>query len=103
MRLLLEGLTLPEIEARYADILHRLYANDPDFVIPGGESHRQHFLRNMSFVEETVAEKAGKTVVLVGHGRSNVKAIKNGIAAARRAAEGNLVDAITQRLSGTGV
>lgn len=42
-------------------------------------------------------------VVLVGHGRSEAKAIKNGIGAARRAAEGNLVDAITQRLSGVGL
>jgi glycerol-3-phosphate acyltransferase PlsX len=37
-------------------------------------------------------------VVLVGHGRSNAKAIKNGIGAALRAAEGGMVDAISSRL-----
>jgi len=38
-------------------------------------------------------------VVLVGHGRSNAKAIKNGIGGALRAAEGGMLKAITSRLS----
>ncbi|HEM62669.1 MAG TPA: phosphate acyltransferase, partial [Chloroflexi bacterium] len=38
-------------------------------------------------------------VVLVGHGRSNAKAIKNGIGGALRAAEGGMLEAITSRLS----
>jgi glycerol-3-phosphate acyltransferase PlsX len=38
-------------------------------------------------------------VVLVGHGRSNAKAIKNGIGAAQRAAEAGMVNAITQHLT----
>lgn len=38
-------------------------------------------------------------VVLVGHGRSNAKAIKNGIGNAMRAAEGGMLKAITSRLS----
>jgi glycerol-3-phosphate acyltransferase PlsX len=38
-------------------------------------------------------------VVLVGHGRSNSKAIKSGIAAAKRAVEAGMLDAITHRLA----
>jgi glycerol-3-phosphate acyltransferase PlsX len=38
-------------------------------------------------------------VVLVGHGRSNAKAIKNGIGAALRAADGGMLAAITERLA----
>ncbi len=38
-------------------------------------------------------------VVLVGHGRSNSKAIKNGIVAAKRAVEAGMLNAITQRLA----
>jgi glycerol-3-phosphate acyltransferase PlsX len=38
-------------------------------------------------------------VVLVGHGRSNSKAIKNGIAGAMRAVEAGMLDAISQRLA----
>jgi glycerol-3-phosphate acyltransferase PlsX len=39
-------------------------------------------------------------VVLVGHGRSNSKAIKNGLGGARRAATGGMLAAITDRLAG---
>jgi glycerol-3-phosphate acyltransferase PlsX len=39
-------------------------------------------------------------VVLVGHGRSNSKAIKNGIGAARRAAAGGMLAATRDRLAG---
>lgn len=38
-------------------------------------------------------------VVLVGHGRSNAKAIKNGIGAAQRAADGGMLAAISERLA----
>jgi glycerol-3-phosphate acyltransferase PlsX len=38
-------------------------------------------------------------VVMVGHGRSNAKAIKNGIGAALRGAEGGLVESIATRLA----
>jgi glycerol-3-phosphate acyltransferase PlsX len=38
-------------------------------------------------------------VVFVGHGRSNSKAVKNGIGAAQRAAEAGMVDAIVRHLA----
>ena len=64
----LEGLTLPEINVQYADILDRLKTNDPNFIIPDGESHYQHYMRNIDFVEEKIAEKSGESIVLVVHG-----------------------------------
>ena len=39
-------------------------------------------------------------VVLVGHGRSNAKAIKSGIGATRRAVAGGMMDAIVEHLAG---
>lgn len=64
----LEGLTVPEIERRHGGILRRFHADDPDYVIPSGESHRQHYRRNIAFIEEWVAKRAGTTAVLVVHG-----------------------------------
>lgn len=65
---ILEGLTLEEINARHADILARFNADDPDYVIPGGESHRMHYERNRSWIEEWIANRAGSTVAIVVHG-----------------------------------
>ncbi len=40
-------------------------------------------------------------VVIIGHGRSNAKAIKNGIGVAKRAVEGGMLQAISERLAET--
>jgi probable phosphoglycerate mutase len=64
----LEGLTLAEIQADHADVLDRFNADDPDYVIPGGESHRMHFERNRAWIEEWIANRAGATVAIVVHG-----------------------------------
>jgi len=40
-------------------------------------------------------------VVIIGHGRSNAKAIKNGIGVAKRAVEGRMLQAISERLAET--
>jgi probable phosphoglycerate mutase len=42
----LEGLTVPEIKAKHSEILEKLNDNDPDYMIPMGENHRQHYQRN---------------------------------------------------------
>ena len=42
----LEGLTVPEIKVRHATVLDRLKADDPDYIVPEGESHRQHYQRS---------------------------------------------------------
>jgi probable phosphoglycerate mutase len=64
----LEGLTVPEIKARHADVLDKLKADDPDYIIPEGESHRQHYQRNVDFMEELLAGRSGTTVAVVAHG-----------------------------------
>lgn len=64
----LEGLTVPEINAGCADVMKRLDANDPDYVIPEGESHRQHYQRNIAAIEEVKTGKFGSKVALVVHG-----------------------------------
>jgi glycerol-3-phosphate acyltransferase PlsX len=40
-------------------------------------------------------------VVIIGHGRSNAKAVKNGIGVAKRAAEGRMLQAISEGLAAT--
>ena len=64
----LEGLTVPEINTRYSEVLDRLDANDPDYIIPGGESHRQHYERNIAAIEELATDQSVRRVALVVHG-----------------------------------
>ena len=64
----LEGLTVPEIEAEYSEIFNELNKNDPDYTIPKGESHRQHYQRNLAFIDELLNKRSGATVALIIHG-----------------------------------
>ena len=64
----LEGLTVDEIQRRYPEVLARLKDNDPDYVVPGGESHRQHYRRNVAGLEAIGAARGGSVVALVVHG-----------------------------------
>jgi len=65
---ILEGLTVPEINAENPEVLARLDANDPDYIIPEGESHRQHYQRNIAAIEELVSRKSGGRIAMVVHG-----------------------------------
>ena len=64
----LEGLTIPKINVQYPEVFDRLKAGDPEYIVPEGESHRQHYERNIDFIETFMAEKAGTTAALVVHG-----------------------------------
>jgi probable phosphoglycerate mutase len=64
----LEGLAIHEIKAKHSKVLNQLKTDDPDFIVPGGESHRQHYQRNVAFIEELLAKKSGSTVAVVAHG-----------------------------------
>jgi len=64
----LEGLTVPEIKARHSKILNQLNGADPDYIIPEGESHWQHYRCNVEFIEELLAKRSGATVAVVAHG-----------------------------------
>jgi probable phosphoglycerate mutase len=64
----LEGLTIQEIQVRHANTFSKLIAGYPDEVIPGGESHRQLYDRNIGFIQQFLAENTGATALLVAHG-----------------------------------
>ena len=64
----LEGLTVSDIKAGHSEVLERLDANDPDYIIPDGESHRQHFQRNVAVFEELQSGISDGRVALVVHG-----------------------------------
>ena len=64
----LEGLTISDIRAGHSEVLERLDANDPDYVIPEGESHRQHYQRNVAVFEELQSGISDGRVALVVHG-----------------------------------
>ena len=65
---ILEGLQLEDIKVRHPDILQHLASNNPDYIIPGGESHRQHYRRCIEWVRKKAAEQPGATIALVIHG-----------------------------------
>jgi len=64
----LEGLTVPEIEAGHSEVYDQFNTDDPDYILPGGESHRQHYQRNIAFFEEVLTGRFGKEVAVVAHG-----------------------------------
>jgi probable phosphoglycerate mutase len=63
-----EGLTIPEIKASHPEAYARFQTDDPDYVLPGGESHRQHYQRNVDFLEDFVRRQPDTTAALVAHG-----------------------------------
>jgi len=65
---ILEGLTIPEIQRGFPTAFERLEAGDPDYIIPRGESHRQHYERNIGFFKEAIENNPGVTMALVAHG-----------------------------------
>jgi len=64
----LEGLTVPEIREQHGAVYDQFNRDDPDYVLPGGESHRQHYQRNVAFFEEFLAGRFGAKVAVVAHG-----------------------------------
>jgi probable phosphoglycerate mutase len=64
----LEGLTMPQIREKHSGVYDQFNADDPDYIIPGGESHRQHYQRNVAFFEELLTGKMGSNVAAVAHG-----------------------------------
>lgn len=63
-----EGLTGPEIEARYPDAYARFKSRDPEFVIPGGESAVRFHERALACLHEIAARHAGEAVTVITHG-----------------------------------
>jgi probable phosphoglycerate mutase len=64
----LEGLTVSDIKAGHSEVLERLDANDPDYIIPEGESHRQHYQRNVAVFKELQSAIPDGRIALIVHG-----------------------------------
>jgi len=65
---ILEGLTIDAILARHAKVYDSLQTGDPDYRPPQGESHRDHYRRNIAFLEEWHRMRPGTSAVWVVHG-----------------------------------
>jgi probable phosphoglycerate mutase len=64
----LEGLGIKEILTQHPDVYRQLITEDPDFEIPQGETHRQHYQQNIRVLKEWSRKPPGTTAALVGHG-----------------------------------
>jgi 2,3-bisphosphoglycerate-dependent phosphoglycerate mutase len=65
---IMQSLTRKEFEERYPAEALKFNSNDPDYVLPGGESSRQLFNRCIACAEEIAGNNAGKGILIVGHG-----------------------------------
>ena len=65
---ILQGLTIPEFEARYPDECAQFRTRDPDYLLPEGESSRQRFDRNIAALNEIAQTHINKRIFIVGHG-----------------------------------
>jgi 2,3-bisphosphoglycerate-dependent phosphoglycerate mutase len=65
---IMQSLTRKEFEERFPAEARKLHSNDPDYVLPGGESARQLFNRCIECAEELAGNHAGKNILIVGHG-----------------------------------
>lgn len=63
-----EGKTREEILADDADVARMLAARPPDYVLPGGESLRQHLDRVIACLSRLARQHAGQTLAVVSHG-----------------------------------
>jgi len=63
-----QGLTATEARSRYPDEYARFRSNDPDYVIPDGESMRQLLERSVACIAELARIHAGMTLAAVTHG-----------------------------------
>lgn len=64
----LEGLTAGEILENHPGVYQELITEDPDFQIPEGETHRQHYAKNIGVMEEWSRKGLGATAALIAHG-----------------------------------
>jgi probable phosphoglycerate mutase len=65
---ILEGLTLAEVKHQFPGAYASWKNDDPDYLLVEGESHRQHYQRNVSFLEDFNQHHPGTTAALVIHG-----------------------------------
>ena len=64
----LEGLDVPTIKERHADLWERWLEHRADFALPRGESLRQFHTRVMTAVRELAADAPQRRLIVVTHG-----------------------------------
>ncbi len=64
----LEGLNIQEIRRDHAAVYAQLITEDPDFIIPGGQSHRQHYRNCIDFLAGWLEAHSGQSAAIVSHG-----------------------------------
>ncbi|MBI2313056.1 MAG: histidine phosphatase family protein [Betaproteobacteria bacterium] len=64
----LQSLTRPEAERLHPEAYSRYRHDGSDYALPGGESARQCFERNLACLEEIAARHPGARAVVVTHG-----------------------------------
>lgn len=65
---IVDGLDIPTIQERHADLWTQWLEQSADFQLPGGESLRSFHTRVMAGVQRLVQEHTGKTIAVVSHG-----------------------------------
>jgi probable phosphoglycerate mutase len=65
---ILQGITQKDFVERYPDESENFNKNDPDYILPRGESIRQRYQRAVDCVEDLARQNIGKTVLIVSHG-----------------------------------
>ena len=65
---MLEGKTLPELEAEFPGELANYRGRDPESVPPGGESMAQFHTRIIGTLERIAADNVGRKIAVIAHG-----------------------------------
>ncbi len=65
---IMQELTKKEFAEKYPGEFALFDTNDPDYILPGGESARQRYTRSIECVEELAEREKGKRVLIVAHG-----------------------------------
>lgn len=63
-----QGNTFAENQARWPELTAIWDTRDPLFAPPGGESLQAFYQRTLAFVQQTVAEHQGHTILITAHG-----------------------------------
>ncbi len=64
----LQGLTKNEFKNMYPEDWMRFNKNDPEYVLPDGESIKQRYERAINCIEDIASHNLNKTILIVSHG-----------------------------------
>ena len=64
----LEGLNAGEILQKHPEVYQQLLTENPDYQIPQGETHREHYKNNIAALQEWADSHPGGSGAMVAHG-----------------------------------